>query len=286
MVRAQTTTIGPLKVLQPESVKAKRGLFSYENAILGPPPPPPFQTIPFGHGYGHGYDHGFEPSYGPTPTPLPAHAPRALPPNKWTNIFGFDDITYHHLFNELNGINYGIPTHMTPPPAALPSIYTNGYGYLNYGAPHDYETSYISNDGRVVKQYSVHERHQNDHPDPNRFRPLPRNPSQTTPAQFPQFFNPSNNFVNAAQPRNLITNGQLDPSSAQIQTLLNRNHGPVALGSGSLGFIRSQNGDVYLGSGSLGYISHKDHFDTVAEISNRAQKTHPRGPLTFGHNHL
>lgn len=255
-LRAEAQTAAPSQLT---GVKSKRGLYSFEDTLIGPPPPPPFQTIP----------------YAP-PTPRTIHAP-----NKWTNVFGFDDITYQGIYNDLNGINYGIPTHITPPPTRVPSIYNNGFGYVNY-APHDYQTSYISHDGRVVKQYSVHERHHNDHPDPRSFQPSVSTTTQTLPAQFPPYYLPNN--LNIAQPRTLITDNR-NTNTNQIPSFLTKNHGPIALGSGSLGFIRLPNGDVYLGSGSLGYISHKDHYDNVIEISSRRQKAHPRGPTTFGHAH-
>jgi hypothetical protein len=245
IAHVQSATINQLQ--RPvDNVKNKRGLYSFEDAIIGPPPPQPFQTINYG-----------QPSYRGFPTP-----------NKWTNVFGFDDITYNHLFNELNGINYGIPTHITPPPptAYPPAPYpvykefsNNGYGYVNYGAPrvqpHDYESTYISHDGRVVKQYSVHERHHNDHPDPRSFQPASIPAARPAPPQqFSPFFPPPN--INLAQPRTLFTSPR-NPNPNQVPTFLNRNHGPVALGSGSLGVVQLANGDVFLGSGSLGYISHK-----------------------------
>lgn len=260
IVHAQTTSI-PNTLQKPvETLKNKRGLFTYEDAILGPPPPPPFQTIPYAP---------------PSPRTL-------LAPSKWTNVFGFDDVTYQHIYNELNGINYGIPTHISPPPPPAHSVYNNGFGYVNYGA-HDYDTAYVAHDGRIVKQYSVHERHHNDHPDPRTFQPSVRVPIRTIPAQFPPYFTPRN--LNVAQPRQLFAN---NPRANQnpTQSFLSNNHGPIALGSGSLGFVQLPNGDIYLGSGSLGYISHKDHYDNVIEISNRRQKPHPRGPTTFGHAQL
>lgn len=251
----------PHQIQQATSVKSKRGLYGYEDAIIGPPPPLPYQTVPYA-----------------TPTPR-----TVFTPNKFTNVFGFDDITYNHIFNELNGINYGITTHITPPPTAAPSIYTNGYGYVNYGAPHDFETSYVSQDGRILKQYSVHERHHNDHPDPRTFQPSISTQNRAIPAQYPSpYFPPPN--INLAQPRTLFTNPPNNQNPNQIPTFLNKNHGPVALGSGGLGFVQLPNGDVYLGSGSLGYISHKDHYDSVTAITGRRQKIHPRGPLTFGHS--
>lgn len=262
IVHAQTTN-SPQQIERPtESAKTKRGLYSYEDAFFGPPPP----TLHHNQ-YIRPVSH---PQYlNPTPT-------------KWTNVFGFDDVTYESIFNELNGYNYGIQTHMTPPPPSVapPSIFNNGFGYVNYRPPHDYESTYVSTDGRIVKQYAVHEKHHNDHPDPRPFKASPRVPSQYRPTQFtPNYFVPSNGP--AAQPRALPLTDR-----NQIPTFLNKNHGPVALGSGSLGYITQPNGDIYLGSGSLGYITHKDHYDNVIEIVNRRQKAHPRGPTSFGHPHL
>lgn len=263
IIQAQTTGT-PSTLKRPiETVKSKRGLFNYDDGLIGPPPPPPFRTL----------------SYAP---PQPATR-TILTPSKWTNIFGFDEATYQHIYNELNGINYGIPTHITPPPPTVPSIFNNGYSYMNYGA-HDYDTSYISQDGRILKQYSVHERHHNDHPDPRRFQPSIRMPTPTVPAQYPPYFVPSN--INIAQPRALFASTPQLQNPNQKPTFLTHNHGPIALGSGSLGFIQLPNGDVFLGSGSLGYISHKDHYDNVIEITSRRQKPHARGPTTFGHSHL
>lgn len=275
MAQAQTTNQPNQRSLP--GAKSKRGFYDFDDGLIGPPPPPPFHTISYHR-----------------PATRNLFAPS---PNKWTNVFGFDDITYQGIFNDLNGINYGIPTQFTPPPpTASPAIYNHGFGYVNYAAPHDYETSYVSQDGRVVKQYSVHERHHNDHPDPREFRPVVRPPTPTVPAQFPSFFVPRN--INVAQPRNFPVNQNPNPNQIpsqfpnrnlilnqnQIPSFLTRNHGPVALGSGSLGFIRLPTGEIYLGSGSLGYVSHKDHYDNVIEISSRRQKSHPRGPTTFGHS--
>lgn len=265
IVHAQTTN-SPPQLKQPiDSSKIKRAYYNYADSFYGPPPPLPFHTIPY------------------VPSTPRTHL---APAHKWTNVFGFDDITYQSIFNEINGINYGIPTRMTPPPpTSIPSIYNNGYGFVNY-APQDLESAYISHDGRIVKQYSVHERHHNDLPDPNEFQPIARPPTQTISSQFPYF---TRSGLNIAQPRNFFASQQAPlpaQNPNQIPTFLTKNHGPIALGSGSLGFIQLPGGGVYLGSGSLGYISHKDHFDNINEISSRRQKAHPRGPLTFGHSHL
>lgn len=278
IVTADTSSEHPSK---PSEVK-KRALYHFEDLLLGPPPPPyrPLSYVP----------QQLNPTnFNPT-----------IRPNKWTNIYGFDDAAYHQLFNQFNGFNYGYPTQATPPPPrpSRPSVFDNGFGFQPYAPPHDYETSYVLHDGRVVKQYSVHERHHNDHPDPRDFQAFPSIPTQALPAiptqalpavpnQFPTNFPQSN--INIAQPRTFFTNSQdpsVNPNQNRIPTFLNRNHGPIALGSGSIGVVQLPSGDVYLGSGALGYISHKDHYDNVVGITSRRQKSHPRGPLTFGHSHL
>lgn len=235
--------------------KDKRNLYRYEDNFYGPPPPIPQQVH---------YSHG---------------SPYAPPsrPSLNTNIFGFDAITYQSLFNELNGIHYNVPTHMTPPPQNSPGLFSNGYGYVNYGLPHNYDQTYIAHDGRILKQYSVHERHVDDIPDTRTFQPNPTLATQQIPSGLPPFYVSSN--LNLAQPRAQVINNN------QIPTFLNRNHGPIALGSGSLGYITLPNGNVFLGSGSLGYTSHKQHYDMILEISNRKRKSLQPGLTTFGHSH-
>lgn len=293
IVQSQTTSY-PQQVQPPsQGVKTKRGLFGIEDELLGPPPPESYQTFPY-------VQHKNRPIFVPStpPTPGPIYVPSTPSPgvfvpnmNKWTNTFGFDDINYQNFYNDLNGFNYGPPNHVTsPPPTAVPSLFNNGFGYINYGSPYDFETSYISNDGRILKQYSVHERHHNDHPNPNGFQLLPSIPTQAAPPaavpaqRVPGLTRPLFVPNNVAQPRNFFPNNQ--PSPNGIQSFLTSNHGPVAFGSGGLGFVQLPNGDVFLGSGSKSYISHKDHYDNVIEITNRRQKSHPRGPTTFGHLQL
>lgn len=258
----------------------KRALYHFEDLFVGPPPPLPYRPL-----------RNF------SPQPTPDYFNPLFRPNKW-NIFGFDDNSYNQLFNQFNGYNFEYPTQpATPLPPQLsprPSnnpIFNNGFDFQPYAPPHDYETKYVAQDGRVLKQYSVHEQHQNDHPDPRNFQAFPAFPTQALPAvptQFPGNFPPAN--VNIAQPRSFtLTDSQnpnADSSPNQIPTFLNRNHGPVALGSGSIGVVQLPSGDVYLGSGALGYISHKDHYDNLIGITSRRQKSHPRTPVTFGHSHL
>lgn len=285
IIQAQTTN-HPKQLQPPEGVKAKRGLFRFEDDLIGPPPPETYHGFPYIPSISNS-----RPIFVP-PTPSPGIFTPSL--NKWTNSFGFDDINYHNFYNDLNGFNYGNQGQFTPtPPTTAPSLFSNGFGYVNYGAPYDFETSYISNDGRIVKQYSVHERHHNDHPNPNGFQPLPSTPTQTAPppavpAQaVPGISRPLfvPNPLNVAQPRVFIDNNQRQNPNG-IQTFLSTNHGPVALGSGGLGFVQLPNGDVFLGSGSKSYISHKDHYDNIIEISNRRQKSIPRGPTLFGQSQL
>lgn len=268
IVTADTNNEQPSK---PSEVK-KRALYHFEDLLIGPPPPP-YRPL----------------SYAPQQQ-SPTYFNPSNRPNKWTNIFGFDDIAYHQLFNRFNGYNYDYPTQEDLPPTpqpSRPSTFNNGFGFQLYAPPHDYETSYVSHDGRVIKQYSVHERHHNDHPDPRDFQAFPSIPTQNLPAnptQFPSNFPQDNN--NIAQPRTFFINSQdSNGNPNQIPTFLNRNHGPIALGSGSIGVVQLPNGGVYLGSGALGYISHKDHYDNVVRITSRQQKS-TRGPLTFGNSHL
>lgn len=63
---------------------------------------------------------------------------------------------------------------------------------------------------------------------------------------------------------------------------LRKNHGHVALGSGSLGLISLANGNVYLGSGSLGYVSEKQHVDTLIQPTQKPFLV--AGPTQFGTN--
>ncbi|KFB42851.1 hypothetical protein ZHAS_00010603 [Anopheles sinensis] len=193
----------------------------------------------------------------------------------------------------------------------------NLFQYSNYGSPFpflsgnhlslDGEETYIA-DGRILKQYAVMEfhaeererdlHHQQQHllhgsaafrapatgtlPYPsdtpyfNKF-PTPYDPLYAPTGfapQLPQLPQLSSGF----NPRfGVQHNDQRSP-------LLTKNHGPIALGSGSLGYIHGPNG-VTVGSGSLGYISHQQHRETLAELIERKKSKHLPSPLTFGHNH-
>ncbi|XP_070496968.1 uncharacterized protein [Chironomus tepperi] len=250
-----STVIFAQTIAAPQEVAKSKRHLNYYNDLIGPPPPP--QHI-------NSLVH-----IKPSTIVNPLHHSRYP---KFTNVFGFDDITYQHIFNNLNGYGYPtVPTHITPPVFETPSIFSNGYGYVNYGAARDFDTAYIAHDGRIVKQYAVHEHHANDLPDTVGLRPRPTNAGQGTPSQIPLLKPP-----NFAQPRNFNVNTKND-----VPTFLNKNHGPIALGSGSLGFIRGPNGEVYLGSGSLGYISHSDHYNNVMNIVNRREQAQARGSAMF-----
>lgn len=180
--------------------------FFDDHHLLGPPPPP--QHI----------NNLAYPTAAIRPTPSSG---------KFTNVFGFDDISYSHLVNKLNGIDYGIPTHFVPPSFETPSIFSNGYGYINYGISNHLNTAYIAHDGRILKQYAVHERIHNDLPDPlNDYQHKSTVLTQTKPSQLPP--NYVRNGINLAQPRVLNVN----PNDNSVPTFLNKNHGPVAFGSG------------------------------------------------------
>lgn len=262
LVTAQTSTSAAPKVIK-STQKDKRGLYRYDDSFIGPPPPPPFTTLPI-----------VAAESSPHAPEVPASRIFLSKPKKFTNVFGLEDVMhYRNMYSNdhpVNGFNYNAISHAAPEPAL-------GFGYFNYGhGVYDYETIYISQDGRYVKQYSVHEQHNNDHPEPNTFKPSQSVNIRAIPLQFPRFYINANNV---AQSRNFNRNQRPQ------QTFLTHNHGPVALGSGGLGFVQLPNGEVYLGSGSLGYISHKEHYDTTQEHHDRRMRPHPRGPLTFGHEH-
>lgn len=200
-----------------ENVKSKRSLNFYDGTILGPPPPQHVNSLAY--------------------VPSSTSSRSVLGSGKYTNVFGFDDISYSNLFNKLNGIDYGLPTHISPPPFESPSIFSNGYGYINYGASNHFNTAYVAHDGRILKQYAVHERIHNDLPDPiNDYQPKQAVFTQTGPSQLPPNFVP-----NLAQPRNLNVDGNINNN---IPTFLNKNHGPVAFGSGKI-FLKKFKSLIY-----------------------------------------
>ncbi|XP_053661908.1 uncharacterized protein LOC128711068 [Anopheles marshallii] len=188
----------------------------------------------------------------------------------------------------------------------------NLFQYSNYGSPFPFltgnhlglgdEDTYIA-DGRILKQYAVMEFHAEEQErnqyhqqqllhGSGAFRTPAGTPYPTTAyfSKFPPTYEPLYGTT-FAQPL-----PQLPPvldsfnprfgvqHEHQRSPLLTKNHGPIALGSGSLGYIHGPNG-VTVGSGSLGYISHQQHRETLAELIERKKSKHLPSPLTFGHNH-
>lgn len=88
---------------------------------------------------------------------------------------------------------------------------------------------------------------------------------------------PRPQFYPLQLPNDILTN---ELPTGRAGNVLSPHHGPVALGSGSLGYFRHSNGAVFLGSGSLGYISHRQRTDDVREA--RRRQSPAAGPLTFG----
>ncbi len=147
---------------------------------------------------------------------------------------------------------------------------------LNGFVPNIGQLAYVV-DGRVLKQYLVVEEHDDDNSldsfinNPytgHAFKPyIPSNynvaQSNRENLGFPQ----TQSLINSLP---LSTNG--NPSSTT---------GAIALGSGSLGYIRLANGAIYLGSGSLGYINDQQRVSAIESVRNR--QTPAAGPLSFGH---
>uniref|UniRef100_A0A182PCQ6 Uncharacterized protein n=1 Tax=Anopheles epiroticus TaxID=199890 RepID=A0A182PCQ6_9DIPT len=199
-----------------------------------------------------------------------------------------------------------------------PTALFNGnlFQYSNYGSPFPFltgnhlslgdEETYIA-DGRILKQYAVMEFHAEEQ-ERNQYHQqqlLQGSGAFRTPAGTPYPVSPyfSSKFPAPYDPLYGSTFGQpqlpqlappvLDTFNPrfgvqhhdhQRSPLLTKNHGPIALGSGSLGYIHGPNG-VTVGSGSLGYISHQQHRETLAELIERKKSKHLPSPLTFGHNH-
>ncbi|EDO63568.1 AGAP008289-PA, partial [Anopheles gambiae str. PEST] len=171
----------------------------------------------------------------------------------------------------------------------------NLFQYSNYGSPFPFltanhlslgdEETYIA-DGRILKQYAVMEFHAEEQERNHTYfsSKFPTTATTYDPLygsfapQQPQFAPP---VLDTFNPRFGV---QHQPDYQQRSPLLTKNHGPIALGSGSLGYIHGPNG-VTVGSGSLGYISHQQHRETLAELIERKKSKHLPSPLTFGHNH-
>lgn len=147
---------------------------------------------------------------------------------------------------------------------------------LNTFVPNIGELAYVV-DGRVLKQYLVVE----DHDDDNSLDSFINNPY--TGHGFKPYI-PSN--LNVAQPnRENLGFPQTHTLINSVPLPTNTNPSPttgaIALGSGSLGYIRLPNGAIYLGSGSLGYINDQQRVAAIESVRNRQSPA--AGPLSFGH---
>ncbi|XP_055637880.1 uncharacterized protein LOC129776325 [Toxorhynchites rutilus septentrionalis] len=186
-----------------------------------------------------------------------------------------------------------LPTPATSylPKSSLGNIYKNYFEYSNYGSPfqfisgnnlglHDEET-YIA-DGRILKQYAVMEHHPEE---VERNRLLELSHSRPSPAFASPNFDSLFDSLTLVYPTTTVgINPRFGIPIKERSPLLTTNHGPIALGSGSLGYIIGPNG-VSIGSGSLGYISHQQHRETLADILSRRNRKLSPGPLHFGHAH-
>jgi hypothetical protein len=259
--------------------KPKRGLYSFvDNEEFVHPIPPSIAPIPTQKIHVPvAIPHPHPTIITVTPTPLTPVPPKTRNSILNTNVLDFDDETFIHWFNKLNGYN---PYYGPPPPPIPPQpnhLFGSGYRFVNYGYPINNhlpseQGSYVTSDGRLVKQYSVMETI-DDIPNQAEL-------SRPTGGFFPTQLPPRVPFFPAQNPNSFP---QFDAENRPVPTFLNKNHGPIALGSGALGYIRRPNGEVFLGSGSLGYVSHKNHYDMVLDINSRRQKNRPSGPLVFGH---
>uniref|UniRef100_A0A182JIV6 Uncharacterized protein n=1 Tax=Anopheles atroparvus TaxID=41427 RepID=A0A182JIV6_ANOAO len=206
---------------------------------------------------------------------------------------------------------HGNPSRVVSPIKPANLFNGNLFQYSNYGSPFpflsgnhlslDGEETYIA-DGRILKQYAVMEfhaeererdlHHQQQHllHSSAAFRGPTGTPYQPATPYFPAPYDPLYGPTFAPQlPQLPSLSSPFNPRfgvqhNDQRSPLLTKNHGPIALGSGSLGYIHGPNG-VTVGSGSLGYISHQQHRDTLTELIERKKSKHLPSPLTFGHNH-
>lgn len=177
----------------------------------------------------------------------------------------------------------GLPT---PPSSPIPTYYP--VPHSNFDLTNLLSTSSLSPDhyivnGRTVKPYEVMEHHNeggNDQSfliktnnilssresisnlqrllkDPLAFQ---QNPAPSfLPGQFDAFISRFNQPppIQQIQPIQLPRNVPINQVMARPpRPVYNQKHrGPIALGSGSLGYIRLANGAIYIGSGSLGYTN-------------------------------
>ncbi|XP_059616474.1 uncharacterized protein LOC132261603 [Phlebotomus argentipes] len=164
---------------------------------------------------------------------------------------------YSHLNSYLPPPPPTAPANLYFPPAII-SPTSNGLD----------DEEYYHHEGRLLKQYLVREEIY-DYPAPEDTNPLRANPLAQLPARYA-------NQIPYLVSSNLLVDHPFKPDR------LHKNHGPIALGSGSLGYIQLPNGVFFLGSGSLGYISQKQYYDSLTPA--RVRQLQVPGPLTFGHN--
>lgn len=187
------------------------------------------------------------------------------------------EIDFNSLFP--HGQHHSISNFGTQHPTlnAFGRSYTYGkYGppVLNGFVPHIGELAYVV-DGRVLKQYLVME----DHEDDNTLDSFINNPY--TGHAFKPYI-PSTFNVDQSNRQNLgFPQTQTLVNSIPLTTNSNPRTGAIALGSGSLGYIRLPNGAIYLGSGSLGYINDQQRVNAIESVRNRQSPA--AGPLSFGH---
>lgn len=144
--------------------------------------------------------------------------------------------------------------------------------------------NYIVN-GRTTKPYEVKEQHNEGF----LFKPNPIQSSRESIEKLNELLKSYsfNQQFNQPSITHFLNNGfsynQIRLPTIQ-QPIFNRNHGPVALGSGSLGYLKLSNGVIFIGSGSLGYISQQQHADAVRLKLQQPRLNSLPSPLTFGPN--
>lgn len=139
---------------------------------------------------------------------------------------------------------------------------------------HVSDLTYIVN-GRILKQYLVMENHDEDNT-LDSFLNDPVNRNAYVPYLPHLNLNRGGDRPNLGFPNGSARSAQLNA----VQSTQNIGQ-QIAVGSGSLGFVRHANGAVYLGSGSLGYNNDQQRS---AAVQNRNGKSPAPSPLSFGHN--
>lgn len=234
------------------------------------------RSLFYGATAGIQYANDFYGSFTPTIRALPSPAPSPLSLTVTPTVFSHH--VFHSAFNQqqqqqrnkgLIPITYGSSAALS-----APSSFFDHHSHNNH--LEDVEPYYYHGE-RILKQYLVSEKaHQHeiliDQHLGNPFQPPPILRYETRQLPFggivdvPIF--DTNDLEQKLHP--------FKPSS------LRKNHGPIALGSGSLGLITLPNGNVYLGSGSLGYVSEKQHVETLVKPTQRPFLI--ASPLHFGNN--